>query len=72
MKNGFLDDVYKECRRYGEIKSNFDFEYTYTVNFKTNERKTDLVTEIQIEYKDLLWTFELVKGLCTSAGYKNI
>ena len=66
MKRGFVDDVYKECRLYGEIKRKIDFEYTYTVNFKTNEQKTDLVTEIQIEHKGLQWTFELVEGVCKS------
>lgn len=69
LKSGFFDAIYKECRLYGEIKGKVNFEYTYTVDFKTNEQKTDLVTEIQIEHKGLLWTFEIVKGVCLSIAY---
>lgn len=68
-KGGSLDTVYKECRRYGEIIYKSDYEYTYTVNFKTNEKVTDLVTAIYISYKDLYWHFELVKGEVKTAGW---
>lgn len=42
VKNGLMDEVYIECRRYGEIKGKTSYEYTHTINFKTNEQKNRL------------------------------
>lgn len=71
VKNGLMDEVYVECRRYGEIKDKSSYEYTHTIDFKTNEKRTDFITVIVIEYKHLLWTFELVKGECIEIEYKD-
>lgn len=71
VSNGLMDEVYKECRRYGEIKDKASYEYTHTIDFKTNEKRTDLVTVVVIEYKRIIWTFELVKGECTEIEYKG-
>nr|DAJ98501.1 MAG TPA: hypothetical protein [Caudoviricetes sp.] len=70
VNSGLMNDVYKDCRRYGEIREIIDYEYTHTINFKTNEKRTDFITVVIIEYKNLLWTFELVKGECIEIEYK--
>ena len=71
VKNGLMDEVYIECRRYGKIKGKSSYEYTHTINFKTNEKRTDLITSIIIEYKGIIWFFELVKGECIEIEYKD-
>ena len=71
VSNGLMDEVYKECRRYGEIKDKASYEYTHTIDFKTNEKRNDLVTVVVIEYKRIIWTFELVKGECIEIEYKD-
>ena len=71
VKNGLMDEVYVECRRYGEIKDKASYEYTHTIDFKTNKKRTDLVTVVVIEYKRIIWTFELVKGECIEIEYKD-
>lgn len=53
-----LNDVYKDVRRYGNIKHLSDVEYNGIVT-----------TYAYIEYKDLSWEFELEKGEVISAQY---
>lgn len=58
IKAGFLNDVYKQVRRYGVIKD--------TVNFQYHGREA---LNIEISYKGLLFEFELHNGEVVSGGY---
>lgn len=55
-----LEEVYKDVRRYGNI------HHLEDVN-----QPEGLVTYAYIEYKNLFWEFELLKGEVLSAGWNK-
>lgn len=59
IKAGFLNDVYKEVRRYGVIKD--------TVNFQHHGK---YAMNIEISYKGLIFEFELCNGEVVYARYE--
>lgn len=72
QKKGHLDQVYKECRRYGVINHQCDYTAKETVNFETGEQVEKEIRSVYITYKDLYWTFELCKGECFSSGWSEV
>lgn len=69
QNKGFLDVVYKECRRYGVINHQSDFVHKETVNFKTGEQVEREIRAVYITHKDLYWSFELCLGEVVAAGW---
>lgn len=55
QKAGALNEVYKECRRYG------------VVNYQED---VDLTRYVYITHKELYWEFELIGGDVVSSSWK--
>lgn len=58
INNGNLDAVYKDCRRYGVITGQTDYDY-----------RGDLMTTVCIDHKGLSFEFDLVRGEVVSAMF---